>query len=371
MWASAYQAMGRCPLLLKGFSMNDLRCTIKAAGRIQEALLKLRGFRYLEILKNLSDFGKHFQEAVFESKRLGLSLSHGWLSAADDCCVGISRLISDMMYRLTQTKHLVERPPENPPSLYFLFEELKQLQQEFGNIDFNLKENAISIVTEPITLDDIYLGPFKIQLELKKLAELYRGSPYNCIALDPHPAATNQDVTHPHVSNEKLCEGEGSAAISAALEQGRLCDFFTLVNSILTNYSPDSPYVSLDDWEGEPCYECGSVMDGDNSYYCSSCDHSFCEECSTCCRGCDETVCLGCSERCQICEDSMCPNCVRRCPECGDHCCPHCFEDGVCLNCKKELENEYEERQNTSTGANENTSPASSETGDSEIKLAG
>ncbi len=41
--------------------------------------------------------------------------------------------------------------------------------------------------------------------------------------------------------------------IRTALEQGRLCDFFSLVRSILNTYSPDSPYVSLYDWCGVAC----------------------------------------------------------------------------------------------------------------------
>jgi len=111
-------------------------------------------------------------------------------------------------------------------------------------------------VTEPITLEDVYLGPFRIQLELNKdirlssveaLSELYQGGAYHVIALEPNLAATDASVNHPHVSNERLCEGDGYAPIRAALEQGRLCDFFTLVRSILNTYSPDSPYVRLDD----------------------------------------------------------------------------------------------------------------------------
>jgi len=117
-----------------------------------------------------------------------------------------------------------------------------------------------------VTLDGVYLGLFKIQLELDKLCKLYRDSPYCIIALDPHPAATSDEVTHPHVSNERLCEGDGSAAIKATLEEGRLYDFFTLVKNILNTYSPDSPYVALMDWDGEPCYDCGYVMSREDTY---------------------------------------------------------------------------------------------------------
>ena len=62
------------------------------------------------------------------------------------------------------------------------------------------------------------------------------------IALDPHPAALNDAVTHPHVSDERLCTGDAGAAIQAALAAGRVFDFFTLVRSVLVTYNPESPY---------------------------------------------------------------------------------------------------------------------------------
>jgi hypothetical protein len=145
---------------------------------------------------------------------------------------------------------LLSNRQKEVPKLSLLVAELEQLKQEFGNIDHDSEHNSISVVTEPITLDDVYLGPFKIELHLDKLKDLYQDSPHFCIALDPHPAATSEEVTHPHVSSEKLCEGEGAAAIRAALEEGRLCDFFTMIRSILNTYSPDSPYIALHDWDG-------------------------------------------------------------------------------------------------------------------------
>ena len=38
---------------------------------------------------------------------------------------------------------------------------------------------------------------------------------YRVIALDPHPATKSESITHPHVQDERLCEGEGHAAIAA------------------------------------------------------------------------------------------------------------------------------------------------------------
>ncbi|MCP4259366.1 MAG: hypothetical protein GY774_17925 [Planctomycetes bacterium] len=168
------------------------------------------------------------------------------------------------------------------------------------------------------------------------MPELYGASPYCVVALDPHPAATDEDVTHPHVSDRKLCEGDGAVTIRLALEQSRLFDFFSMIRSILSTYNPDSPYVSLDDWHGEPCYDCGYVMSRDDIYYCSYCDHDFCSECSTYCRCCDEGCCVGCAEQCPYCEDHVCMNCMRECVECNSLYCSSCLEENVCPNCKEE-----------------------------------
>jgi len=351
--------------------MDDIKNLVKIANQVQQELLKLRNCRYLELLNQMRSASDKLQEIITESKKLALSLSHSWFSAADSCCSSIDRLTSDITYYISRVKQFAEKPREETPTLSALVEDLKQLEQEYGKIEFDKATKTISLITKPITLDDVYLGPFKIQLELKKLSELYRDSPYYCIALDPHPAATNEEVTHPHVSNDRLCEGEGCAAIRTALEQGRLCDFFTLVKSILNTYSPDSPYVSLYDWDGEPCYDCGYIMDRDNSYYCSSCEHSFCEECSTYCRSCEETLCRGCAGKCEICEEPLCSNCAHKCAECGICCCESCLEDDLCPNCIKELEAENEESGNQTTGTNENSNPSQSETSTPEIKLAG
>ena len=58
-----------------------------------------------------------------------------------------------------------------------MIDELNGLEKEFGEIEFDASKNNISVVTEPITLEDIYLGEFKIQLELNKLDQLYYNSP--------------------------------------------------------------------------------------------------------------------------------------------------------------------------------------------------
>ena len=323
--------------------------------------------RYLEFMRRLTSFAGQLQELTAESRKMGASLVHGWFSAAGRCCSRTSKLLNDVSYSISQIQQVAKDPQKKTPTLSLLVEELNQVQEEFGDLDFDKAENTVSVVTESIALEDVYLGPFRIQLELDKLSELYADRPYHVVALNPNPVATDEEVTHQHISGEKLCEGDGCVAIRTALEQGRLSDFFTMVRNILNTYNPDSPYIALYDWDGDPCYDCGYVTSRDNTYYCSYCDHSYCEQCSTCCRCCDETCCLGCSEQCPHCEDHACMNCMNECAECDSRCCSSCLDEDLCPNCTKEMENKNEQQENQ---VDQNGNPNQSETGNTEIKLA-
>jgi len=347
--------------------MNDIKNLARMANRIREGLMQLKQSRYVELNRQLTNLTSQLQRLTTESRKMGASVSRGWFSAAQRCCKNVNNLLGEVVYSLPRIRPLAEKPQKEIPKLMLLIDELDGLQKEFGDIEFDASRNTISVVTEPITLEDIYLGPFKIQLEINKLDQLYYSSPYLVIALEPNPAATDDGVTHPHVNSEKLCEGDGSAAIRTALEKGRICDFFTIVRSILNTYSPDSPYVSLDNWDGTTCYDCGYTMNSENSYFCQYCENDYCAECSTYCRHCEETVCLGCSGQCTYCEEMLCRNCVSGCEECDEMFCPSCLEDDVCPNCKEEQENENEQPE-TEIKESENTGQSETET--TEVKLA-
>ncbi|HUU98355.1 MAG TPA: hypothetical protein VM487_21695, partial [Phycisphaerae bacterium] len=101
-----------------------------------------------------------------------------------------------------------------------------QLEAEFGEPGFNRDTRELSVITDRIELEGIDLGDFEIRLHVGNLGAGQFNSLLSVIALDPHPAASNRRVTHPHVNDEQLCAGDGRAAIQAALHNGRICDFF-------------------------------------------------------------------------------------------------------------------------------------------------
>lgn len=323
--------------------MNDKQI-VQVAGMIQEVLLKLRKSRYVECMQRLSLFMSKVQSVTHDSRRLALSLSRDWFAAAERCCKGIGRQLNEIPYAVCTAENILNRRDVKVPNLSVIAEEIRALRDEFGDVEFNWDEEALCAVTEPITLEEVYLGRFRIALYIERLGELYHQVPYFVMAIDPHPAATDEAVTHPHVSNEQVCEGDGGAAIRAALEAGRLTDFFTLVRSILTTYNPESPYVPLADWHGTPCYECGYVMDSENSYYCTYCENAVCDECSAVCESCAEVVCKSCACACEICERSLCPHCAKtKCSQCESVCCASCLDDGLCPDCKEERDNDEEQ----------------------------
>lgn len=349
--------------------MRETKTLVLMANRIQEALMELKHSRYLEWMNRLTAFTGQTHEFTVETSKMQASLTHGWFSAADRCCTRTNTLLSDISYSISQIQQLSKRPRTDVPKLSVLVDELNQVQYEFGNIDFDKAENRVSVVTEPIILEDVALGPFKIQLDLNKFTEINKDRPYCIIALNPNPAATDDSVTHPHVSGTKLCEGDGSAAISASLEQGRLSDFFTMVRNILSTYNPESPHVSLYDWDGIACYECGYTMSSENTYYCYFCEYDYCSDCSTYCRQCEQTVCLSCSVQCPNCDELVCRNCMSACTDCEESCCASCLEEGLCPSCREKMENENEqEEQITPVHQDRNTDQP--ETSKTEIELA-
>jgi hypothetical protein len=129
--------------------------------------------------------------------------------------------------------------------------DLAALGGEFPEVALDLAERNVSVVTEPIELEGIALGRFRICLYW---LQLYQTRAYEVIALEPTPASENDAVTHPHVYDKLLCPGEGALPIQAALAEGRMWDFFTLVNQILQTYNAGSAHIPLNRWAGTMLY---------------------------------------------------------------------------------------------------------------------
>ena len=204
------------------------------------------------------------------------------------------------------------------------------------------RKGPLSVVTEPIILEGMDLGRFEIALDVEGDPRRIWGS-YEVIALDPSPAASNPETTHPHVQTNQLCEGDGRSAIRRALREGRLLDFFVLVRQILRTYNAASAYVSLEHWSGVECRDCGELVGEDDRDYCEPCGTDICSNCSYTCAACGRGCCSECIETCSGCEERFCPGCLDPCAGCREPFCQECLTDEKCSSCREDDQEEDRE----------------------------
>ncbi|WP_278471814.1 hypothetical protein [Gimesia maris] len=283
----------------------------------------------------------------------------GWFRVASK----LKRELSAEIFQLTRQlvslqQELESATAEKPlPAVHTIYEDLLTLEEEFGDYIIDLKNKTISVVTESIVLEGVYLGAFEIRLEL---AELNSDSlfHYHVFAQDPQPPITDEAVTHPHVQSDNVCEGDARVPIKRALEQGRLLDFFVLVSRLLRTYNPESPYVALSDWHSAECHECGDVVTTEEQTHCTNCENRLCRQCANRCVDCDSSYCHDCVTRCEICRDDCCESCLKECELCGSSCCSYCLDhEERCPICETQEDEETNEPDQEITSP-ETVSPA-------------
>jgi len=274
----------------------------------------------------------------------------GWNLAASklerELKSGVAQLIQQL--ETMHQKLMSDSSQQHISSVRELYAELLALDEEFGEVQLDLRAQTISVSTEPIELEGVYLGSFEICLKYVNL-KMEDASPYRVFARDPNPAITNDSVTHPHVQSEVVCEGEGQMVIRRSLEQGRLFDFFTMVASLLRTYNPDSPYVELSNWHSVECTECADVITANAQTRCKKCEITLCTECARDCSDCDSPFCHECLSHCDTCHGGCCTSCLKQCVQCNADCCQRCLlKNERCSDCDaEELEETEEELQET------------------------
>jgi hypothetical protein len=286
-----------------------------------------------------------FQQSL---SRMRKAQHHGWLAAAGLCTERLFECATHLRNNLDRLLR-VKTQPQSPavPTWGFLLDELRQLQQEFGNLVINPKCGQIAVTTDPIRLEGRYLGPFRIELYIDRLSDRMGSGAFDCVATDPHPAAGNEETTHPHVKSNNLCAGEATVPIQAALRQGRIADAFSLINSVLNTYNPGSPYVSLDDWEGIACGDCGATTDRDELFSCDACESVICEHCISSCEACDQSVCQACLQRESRGKRYLCPACRTECSRCGGTVAESDVDEaGLCPQCQEEDREAQDQKEN-------------------------
>ena len=280
--------------------------------------------------------------------RLRLAQRRGWSLAAARCERDLRATIDTLHGELVGIAGKLDSNNRNSVSIVTvqdIYRDLLGLHDEFDEVSWDRRQETLSVTTKPIELEGIYLGPFQIQLDWGDLLDGHPNN-YRVIAVDAHPAASNEGVTHPHVQDETVCEGDGRAPICKALEQGRLFDFFVIVRNLLHTYNSGSPHVALADWHGVTCADCGSSTCEDERGMCTKCESTICDECYCSCSDCGDAYCAECLDRCGGCDEHYCRSCLKRCDKCRDLSCNSCLDEQErCDNCHEEKTEETANEQ--------------------------
>jgi hypothetical protein len=217
------------------------------------------------------------------------------------------------------------------PNQHQMYEELLAVQDEFEDFDFDVRRRTLSVTTDEITLEDVALGRFRILLDVTSLGS---ASCFRVSAKTPNYSASRSDVTHPHVLDDYLCEGDADAPLDCALRTGRLGDFFQIVQQTLKTYNAESAYASLDNWEDTTtCHSCGDSVPEHSTRYCDRCSADTCQDCSRSCPHCGDSACDYCIDRCPGCEEQSCGSCLQSCQRCQLLHCPDCLTESSCEAC--------------------------------------
>lgn len=191
------------------------RTALRAAARVREQLLQRRRIQGDTFLP-----AHALARADARLRQRDRARNLGWLRAAaslaDDLVFDLNCLNSQIEHAIdVLRKHAHLQPIASQAEVY---RDIMALDQEFEEVEVDLKQGRLSVVTDEIVLDEIELGAFEIRLHVDHLGE----TPcYRIIAQDPNPAACDSSVTHPHVQDCHLCEGDGHQAIQTALTEGR------------------------------------------------------------------------------------------------------------------------------------------------------
>ena len=285
-----------------------------------------------------------------------LCTTRSWNHAAGLLNERLERAVERCADRLQEIRRQVSGSGRLAPlqTLREIFADLAALSDEFEGVAVDASSRTVSVTTDAIVLEDINLGPFEIRLHWDRIG---KRRPYEVVALEPNPAGESSETTHPHVKGEQLCEGDGRASIDRALRAGRLVDFFQIVSRILDTYNSGSAYVSLSNWNGSPCADCGDVVSDDDQYTCDRCGDLLCRECLSSCAKCDAICCHSCTNYCRSCEESICSGCQHDCGQCQRPVCNSCLsEAGLCEECQEEQDAEsFDEHESDSTPAEAET----------------
>ncbi len=282
---------------------------------------------------NVLLLSSHGQERIFGEESYKTIVKCLIPDVAEDIRVSVNQLVS-LLEGLVDPSIISETEA---------IQEIEAIVHSWKHVKYS--DGALSVLIPKISLSDenetVFLGSFWIEVNIN--------SPINGLRIaSVDEIVSEKGYYHPHVSGEELCTGEGGDLLKDAISQGRLEDYFRIVEAILKTYNEDSPHDALSEWynpnrEGRfLCDVCEEWRNNENSLYCEGCSTQYCEYCSSegaCCFECGEWHCGECCKKCNICEEAICRNCGTPCPHCNNISCSNCLvacaccEESSCQEC--------------------------------------
>ena len=225
----------------------DPRRLLRLAHDIRTQLRYLKSVRHREVQRDLGLLLLRFEPLQQAGRALTACNARGWEVAAEHILAKVDRLVREIPQMTVMVRKAALTCYSPVPGLREVHQQLNQLADEFGRVEYDLEKEVLAVVTEPIELGKVSLGLFEIRLRIGSLAELDNNTPFDIVPLGPHPAGAKPSITRPCVCHEHLNASDAAAPIRAALAAGRICHFFVLVQSVLTRYDPGRPYVRFDE----------------------------------------------------------------------------------------------------------------------------
>lgn len=300
-------------------------------------MLRINHERISELTQELQQLTKLFTRAI----------SKQWLASAVELKKRISYVTDSIEGRAKDigpdTKEIIAGL-RNYPTQLNLIEDLKAVKEEFGNLLYDQEESCMVVFSKDITFDDVNLGSFELRIPINLI-----GSSTTVVARTPNYPVVDEETTHPHIQNNEMCLGNGRNQFYDAIQQGRVLDAFTTLNSILITYNLNSAYVEIENWninseDYTECNDCGDSTHVEETNTCEDCESCYCNHCIHGCDVCDGMKCEYCmNNKCSICKDKrLCKDCTHECQICDAIFCEECMsnstEEQTCANCQKDLD---------------------------------
>ena len=146
----------------------DMEVTDKQLFKIADLILSklklLRNKRYDEIQKKLYNVIASHEKLRSIREGIFKCLRFKWHRSAEKLVTRAQRILQELPYTLGELERTIKTSEAELPTLRQVYEELRQVQEEFGRLAYSPEEKTISVFTEPIELEGIFLGDFEIKL---------------------------------------------------------------------------------------------------------------------------------------------------------------------------------------------------------------